>query len=355
MGFNIALLNIAESKGARTYFDSRITYYDTRSGEIHIGKDIYKARVVLGCDGSHSACRKSIINFPLFDYSQEYLGHSYKELCIPPSGDDVNKHIIEKNALHIWPRGTHMLIALPNQDGSFTCTLFMPTFGKDGMIGFSDLKTKEDIEAFFDSDFKDAKALMPNLVELFSENPTSHLMTVKCFPWVFNSRLALVGDAAHAIVPFFGQGMNASFEDVRVLNEEIDAFCKDGDYSDIPWAKVLDSYQHKRKINSDAIADLAKENYIEMRDKVADKVFQFRNKVQAKLGQSFPNQFYTRYEMISFSNIPYQEAREKGYLIDSIIDQLVENNDDFDLSKIDLEKAKLLVDKHFPLGWITMR
>lgn len=348
------MLNIAEAKGTRVYFDSRITFCDTRSGTVQVGNVEYRARIVLACDGSHSACRKSIINFPLFNYSQEYLDHSYKELVIPPSGNEENKYLIEKNALHIWPRGTHMLIALPNQDGSFTCTLFMPNFGREGIIGFSDIKTDEDVKKFFESDFKDAVALMPNLVEMFSKNPTSNLITVKCYPWVFNNRLALVGDAAHAVVPFFGQGMNASFEDVRVLDEEMEFF-SNGDYTNIPWDKVLDSYQVKRKVNADAISDLALENYVEMRFKVADPMFQFRNKIQAKLGQSFPNQFFTRYEMISFSNIPYEEAKQKGFIIDNIIDELVQGIDDYDVSKVDLDKAKELVDKHFPTGWIQMQ
>lgn len=342
---------MADLNGAKFQFDAKVESYDTRKGILTVGGKTYKAKVVIACDGSHSYCRKSVVNYPLFNYSHEYLDHGYKELYIPPSGNEENKFLIEKNALHIWPRGTHMLIALPNSDGSFTCTLFLPHKTRGNVIGFDGLRTDEEIENFFKSDFPDAYKLMPNLVEIFRRNPIGNLMIVKCFPWTFNGRMTLVGDAAHAMVPFFGQGMNASFEDVTVLNEIIDRYCPNGDYSNPPWDKIFEEYENQRKDNADAISEMAVENYIEMRDKCADETFIFKSKIQKRLAELYPNRFFTRYEMVSFTNIPYTIAKEKGKLIDKIVDKLLEGVESYDLEKIDFDKIKNDMDEYFPPGW----
>lgn len=244
-----------------------------------------------------------------------------------------------------------MMIALPNLDGSYTCTLFMPVVG-----GFDQLTDAEKVRAFFTQHFADALPLMPTLTEDFFGNPTGALVTVKCFPWSFGSHLTLVGDAAHAVVPFFGQGMNASFEDVFVLNAELEKavqFKKGASLAGtkVPWDVIFDKYQHLRKKNADAIADMAEANYIEMRDKVADAEYQLVKKIQDKLGNAFPNQFISRYEMVSFSNIPYSVAMERGQVGEDIARQL-SHSCQGDPSKIDMTLATKLIDQHFPKGWI---
>lgn len=345
------MLKWADSNGAKFFFGAKVEQYDTRKGILTVNGKTYKTKVVIACDGSHSNCRRSVVNYPLFNYSHQYLDHGYKELYIPPSGNEQNKFLIEKNALHIWPRGTHMLIALPNLDGSFTCTLFLPLKTKDNVIGFDGLKTDEDIKNFFESNFPDAIKLMPNFIETYRRNPIGNLIIVKCFPWNFDGKMTLVGDAAHAMVPFFGQGMNASFEDVTVLNEILESFCSNGDYSNPPWEKIFEEYQLRRKENADAIVEMALENYIEMRDKVADEIFIFRSKIQKRLAELYPDQFFTRYEMVSFSNIPYSVAKEKGKLIDKVVDKLLEGVELFDINKIDFDKVKKDIDNYFPHGW----
>lgn len=244
-----------------------------------------------------------------------------------------------------------MMIALPNLDRSYTCTLFMPVIG-----GFDQLTDPEKVLAFFTQHFADALPLMPTLTEDFFSNPTGALVTVKCFPWSFGSHLTMVGDAAHAVVPFFGQGMNASFEDVFVLNAELERavqFKKGSSLANtkIPWALIFDKYQHLRKKNTDAIADMAEANYLEMRDKVADTEYQLIKKIQDKLGNSFPNQFISRYEMVSFSNIPYSIAMERGQVGEDIA-RTLSLNCQGDPSKIDMALATKLIDHHFPKGWI---
>lgn len=319
---------------------------NTRTGDMTIDNTAkLRTSTVIAADGAYSPCRHSVMNAPFVNYSQKYMDHGYKELVIPASHSEG----LKRNALHIWPRGTFMMIALPNMDGSFTCTLFMPMKG-----GFDDIKTKEEVQAFFEKHFKDAIPLMPTLVQDFCENPTGSLVTVKCYPWSFGGHLTMVGDAAHAIVPFFGQGMNASFEDVFVLNALLDKSLKDhpsAATTSIPWAHIFDQYQKLRKDNADAIADLAEANYIEMRDKVADAEYQLIKKISDKLGSAFPNQFVSRYEMVSFSNIPYTMARDKGQIGEDIARELAKTcNGSAD--NIDMAKAAQLVNAAFTPGWI---
>jgi kynurenine 3-monooxygenase len=345
---NIRLLNLAEKAGTKLHFGRTVRRLNTRTGDMTIdATPKLRTETVIAADGAYSPCRHSIMNAPFVEYSQHYMEHGYKELVIPPSHGSK----LKTQSLHIWPRGTYMMIALPNLDGSFTCTLFMPIKG-----GFDQLTDADKVTDFFNKNFADAVPLMPTLTQDFAANPTGSLVTVKCYPWSFGSHLTMVGDAAHAIVPFFGQGMNASFEDVFVLNAELEkavSYEKGQDLanSTIPWDKIFASYQKLRKKNTDAIADLAEANYIEMRDKVADQEYQLLKKIQDRLGTLFPGQFISRYEMVSFSNIPYAIAQEKGQIGEDIARELLKGCSG-DASKIDTELAKQLVDRHFPMNWI---
>jgi kynurenine 3-monooxygenase len=258
---NIVLMNKAEALGVEFLFNQRIvkvdldktilSTVDSQQSTIDRSFDL-----IIGADGAFSAVRSAFQITDRFDYSQDYIDHGYKELHIPPGA--AGSFQLEKNALHIWPRESFMMIALPNPDGSFTCTLFFPF---EGPASFSKLTQNSEIQQFFNSTFPDAVKLMPALLEDYNTNPTSSLVTVRCYPWVKNNTL-LIGDAAHAIVPFFGQGMNAGFEDCRVLNDLLNRY-------DDNWQEVLPVFQNERKKNTDAIAQLALDNFIEMRDLVA--------------------------------------------------------------------------------------
>jgi kynurenine 3-monooxygenase len=247
-----------------------------------------------------------------FEYNQHYIEAGYKELIIPPG--DNGKFLMEKNALHIWPRGSFMMIALPNPDGNFTCTLFLPF---EGEKSFANLKTKDAVKAFFESEFPDAVPLMPSLLNDFFANPTSSLVTVKCFPWVFDNRVALIGDAAHAIVPFYGQGMNCGFEDCVVLNDLISKH-------DENWNKILPEYQELRKPDGDAIADLAIGNFIEMRDKTADPKFLLQKKIEARFNEKYPDKWIPLYSMVTYSpHIRYSKALSEGKRQQLIMDKIM--------------------------------
>ncbi len=256
--------------------------------------------LVVGADGAYSAVRSRLQRNERFDYSQTYLEHGYKELTIPPSADD--RFAMERNALHIWPRGGYMMIALPNQDRTFTCTCFWPYTGPNG---FDDLGSEERIVERFRSRFGDAVPLMPTLVEDYQRNPIGSLVTVRCNPWHHRDAVVLIGDAAHAIVPFYGQGMNCAFEDCRVLDECIERLGPD-------WARVLPEYTKARKANGDAIADLALRNFIEMRDKVGSRFFLLGKKVEKLLHRWFPRWFTPLYNMVTFSTIPYAQAQARA-------------------------------------------
>ena len=257
---NKKLMSLAESSGAAIHFNKKCTDIDWASNTIYFNdEETAKADLIFGADGAYSAARlQHQLQHPLFQYSQYYINYGYKELYIPPAENSGFQ--MDENALHIWPRGNFMLIALPNTDGSFTCTFFFPF---DGEISFASLDSEEKIQRFFAEHFNDALQLMPNFLEVYHTNPTSGMITVKCFPWVRDDKFALIGDAAHAIVPFFGQGMNAGFEDCSVLNSLIDKHNEN-------WQAILSEYQQLRKPDADAIADMAIENFTEMRDKVAD-------------------------------------------------------------------------------------
>ncbi len=305
-GLNEILISAADrEENVEIHFDARCTGVDFDSGEASVldGASGQTRSVptnhIIGADGAFSGVRSSMQRRDRFSYSQDYLTHGYKELTIPAG--EGGSFAIEKQALHIWPRGTYMMIALPNADGSFTCTLFWPF---EGPNSFAELRTEADILSFFKAHFADAVPLIPNLVDDFQNNPTSSLATVRCAPWNVGDRAVLIGDAAHAIVPFYGQGMNASFEDVvwldRALREHPD---------DI--ALAFDSYASARKPHADAIADLALRNFIEMRDLAGRRSFRTWKKIDQAAGRFFPESYIPLYDMVSFSTIPYADAVER--------------------------------------------
>lgn len=279
-----------------------------------------EADLILGADGAFSPVRARMQKLDRFEYSQSYLEQGYRELHIPSAADlniDTTKHggwAMDPKALHIWPRGGAMMIALPNPDKTFTCTLFWPFKGEHG---FESLRTREDVERFFGRHYADAVPLMPTLAEDFLRHPASSLVTVRCWPWVHAGKdgktaVAILGDAAHAIVPFYGQGMNCGFEDVRVLAECLQKF--GGDFS-----RALPEFQSLRKPNADAIADMAIENFVEMRDKVGSKLFLWRKQLEHLLHDWFPRSMIPRYDLVSFSTVPYSAARAQGMRIDAMI------------------------------------
>ena len=340
---NRVLLSAAEGQdGVRLHFNARCTGVEFRTGVLYVRDDAtnrvhsLRPRRIIGVDGSASAIRTAMMNVGRFDLSQQYLTHGYKELTIPAGQDGAYR--MEPNALHIWPRGLYMLIALPNLDGSFTCTLFFP---HEGEYSFESLTTAEKVRAFFLDTFPDATELMPDLPDLYRKNPTGSLVTLKCFPWHHRDRVLLIGDAAHAIVPFFGQGMNCAFEDCTVLDE-----CIEADWPD--WGKVFESFGRRRKENADAIADMALANYVEMRDLVSDPGFQLRQKVGFLLERAFPDLFIPRYSMVSFHRHPYSEALRVGEIQDGILRELCASISEED--QVDWDLAERLVRERLGAG-----
>jgi kynurenine 3-monooxygenase len=312
-GLNATLMDCAQRLyNIPIHFEHRCANVDLSTKALHFetpGASVTKPYDVLfGADGAFSALRASLQRTDRFEYSQSYIDHGYKELTIPAGPNGT--WLIEKNALHIWPRKNFMLIALPNLDGSFTCTLF---FQFDGEESFSTVNTPEKVKAFFEKYFADAIQWMPDYVEQFMNNPTSSLVTVRCFPWSHDSA-CLIGDAAHAIVPFFGQGMNAGFEDCRVLDELMN------DHSD--WQELFDAFQKSRKPNADAIAELALNNFIEMRDLVADPHFLKKKKIEKRIGELYPDTFVSAYGMVSFTHLPYSEALRRGREQSNVLEKL---------------------------------
>ena len=265
-----------------------------------------RADAVIGVDGAYSAVRRAMQRLDRFEYSQTYLPHGYKELTIPPAADGSWR--MEKHALHIWPRKSFMMIALPNPDGSFTCTLF---WAFEGPSSFAAMQSDDDVQRFFAQEFPDAVPLMPALLGEFRENPTGSLVTIRCAPWHYGDKVALVGDAAHAVVPFYGQGMNAAFEDCVVLDECLAEFSDRG--------RAFAEYFKRRKENADALADLAVHNFIEMRDKTASKTFRAKKKLDHLLEGMLPGTYLPLYSMVSFTRIPYAEAARRALRQDRIV------------------------------------
>jgi len=277
------------------------------------------ADVIIATDGAGSVMRKSyyLEKKFLFSFSQDYLTHGYKELSILPT--ETGGYKTYKNALHIWPRGDFMLIALPNLDGSFTVTLFL--HHSEGEYNFSNLTTPEIVTEFFQKEFPDALELMPNLIEDFFENPTAALGTVKCSPWHFKGNTLLMGDAAHAIVPFYGQGMNASFEDVVEFDKVLDQGLEN-------WETIFETYEKSRKKDTDAIADLAIDNFHEMKAHVANPIFQEKRKIEMALEKEFPNKYSSKYSLVTFNeHIGYNEAMTRGRAQDKAILNMLADGD----------------------------
>ncbi len=332
---NIALMNAAEEHGATIHFNRRCTGYDWKTGTIRLRDEetgkvtTLEAEVVIGCDGSASSIRAEMLRMNRFNFSQQYLDYGYKELTIPagPQGE----HLLQTHALHIWPRGNHMLIALPNIDGTFACILFLPFEGADSFAG---LTTPVELDQFFESRFPDAVSLMPQLAENYFANPTGAMVTIKCSPWHVEGKALLLGDAVHAIVPFFGQGLNCGFEDCSCLVELLD---RDG----ADWPRVFAEFESERKVNTDAIADMAIENFTEMRDRVADSRFLFRKKVELALEQRYPQLFVPKYAMVTFHRIPYSVALARGAVQDRMLAELCESI--HRVEDLDWDKANRLI------------
>lgn len=308
---NELLIESAEKAGVEVLFDHKCSdiNFETSTIEFENGKHI-ESDLIIGTDGAFSAIRKKLQFTDRFNFSQHYIEHGYKELAIEPKNDEFR---LDPNYLHIWPRGNFMLIALPNNDKTFTCTLFFPF---EGNPSFSSLNTIKDVDSFFSTYFKDAQELIPDLSKQFFDNPTSSLVTTKCDPW-FKNRTIILGDAAHAIVPFYGQGMNSGFEDVRLFVEMAEEM-------DWDWDHVLPNYSTNRKPDADAISELALHNFIEMRDHVADPDFLKRKKLEGQIQERFPEDWIPLYSMVTFSDIPYSEALRLGKIQKRVMDEVLQ-------------------------------
>src|SRR5438874_2148668 len=304
----------------RVHFNHKCTDVDLESATAHLVDSSVEAGVspakvidahggaVIGVDGAFSAVRQSMqMQVNGFEYDESYLAHGYKELTIPPGPD--GSWLMEKNALHIWPRKSFMMIALPNPDGSFTCTLFWEF---EGPCSFATMKTDDDVGRFFNEEFPDAVPLMPTLLEDFGNNPTGSLVTIRCAPWFYRDKVCLLGDAAHAVVPFYGQGMNAAFEDCVLLDECLEEFPENRE-------RAFGEYFSRRKVNADALADLAIGNFIEMRDKTASKTFRSKKKLDHFLEAALPGIYLPLYTMVTFTRIPYATAAKRARTQDAIV------------------------------------
>ncbi len=325
-GLNGVLLSEAEK------YDNVTIHFNKKCLDVDIENTIAKfkcyttdkkfevnADMIFGADGAGSSLRKSyyLEKKFLFSYSQNYLTHGYKELEIP--ADKIGKHQISKDHLHIWPRGEYMLIALPNLDGSFTVTLFLSY--DEGKYNFNNLTTIDKVTEFFQTQFPDALALIPDIHNEFFNNPTGSLGTIKCSPWSYKDKTLLIGDAAHAIVPFYGQGMNASFEDVVVFDTILEQHKGD-------WNATFKAYEKARKEDTDAIADLAIDNYYEMRDHVANPLFKEKRKLEIDLEKSFPTSYFSKYSMVTFDeNIGYAKAMKIGRAQDKALLNLIADSE----------------------------
>lgn len=317
-GLNVTLLNAAESyQNVSLHFVSRCTDIDLeRPGATFINdatgeSESITADLIIGADGAFSAVRDKLAHTDRFSYEQDYLDYGYKELIIPATAD--GKFAMEPNALHIWPRGGYMMIALPNADRSYTCTCFWPY---DGPHGFDRLQRDEQILQYFLHEFPDAAAIMPTLAADYRANPTGSLVTIRCWPWNLGGRILLIGDAAHSVVPFYGQGMNAAFEDCTILDACIERLAPD-------WPDVLDAFARQRKPSVDALADLALDNFIEMRDRVKSRWFLLAKKFEQTLHGIAPRWYIPLYNTISFSRIPYEKAWRRACRQNNVIFRVV--------------------------------
>jgi kynurenine 3-monooxygenase len=317
---NATMMDIAETHGKATiHYNHDCRKVDLKNGIVYLtnsltGEEVVdKADLVFAADGAFSSVRyNSMQKTDRFQYSQNYIADGYREILLPANPD--GSYRMDKNALHIWPRGRFMMIALANEDGSFTCTLFMPHEG--GENAFDKLTSKEAVDNFFKSTFPDFYEMMPNIADAWEDHPLSALAIVRCYPW-HNGKVALMGDAAHATVPFYGQGMNAGFEDCTVLNELMIKHNHD-------WDTIFAEYSPLRKPDGDALQDLSLDNYYVMRDFVADPAFLLRKKIEAKFSTLYPEKWMPLYSQVTFSEIRYSVAYKQGQVQNGIMDQVME-------------------------------
>ncbi len=315
---NRRMIDLAEEAGVEFRFEEKVWDVDLPNAKIFTGEtekgvwEEYDYDVIFGCDGAFSRVRHKMQRRSRFDYTQEFIDVGYKELTIPANADGTHK--LDKHSFHIWPRGKFMFIAMPNLDGSFTCTLFLPF---EGEVSFESIKTKEDAKNFFTAYFPNVMQDIENLTQDFFSNPTSAMVTIKCYPWTYWDKVALVGDSAHAIVPFYGQGMNAGFEDIYVLCELLD---KSGD----DWSSAFEAYQEMRKPNADAIAELSYRNFIEMSSKTADPKFLLQKKIERRFSEKYPDKWIPSYSRVTFSDASYAEALAIGDAQEGIMKQIMQ-------------------------------
>ena len=317
VSLNVLLMNLASKSGAKLNFNEKCIDSDLANSEATFEnlknkkhKTIH-SDLLIASDGAFSLIRKQMVDKFNHDFSFNEIEHDYKELMIP-SGKN-GSYLLDKNALHIWPRGEFMVIALANMDGSFTCTLFAPKCGDNS---FENLNTKAEVEQYFTDIFPDFISIIPDLYEQWQVNPTSSLGIVRTFPWHISDSTILIGDSAHATVPFYGQGMNAGFEDCRILDELLSKHKGD-------FAKTLNEYTKERKPNGDGLQDLSMHNFIVMRDKTADPLFLLQKEIEKKFSNLHPNKWIPLYSMVSFTNTPYSEAWKIGERQEKIMQHIM--------------------------------
>lgn len=303
---NKRMIDLAEAAGVEFRFEEKVWDVDLPEAKLFTGETEksawkeYDYDIIFGCDGAFSRVRHKMQRRSRFDYSQDFIDVGYKELSIPANSDGTHK--LDKHSFHIWPRGKFMLIAMPNIDGSFTCTLFMPF---EGEVSFAKIETRDDAKSFFKTYFPNVMQVIDDLLGDFFKNPTSAMVTMKCYPWTYWDKVALVGDSAHAVVPFYGQGMNAGFEDIFVLNRMINNYGDD-------WERIFQEYQKERKPNADAIAELSYRNFVEMSSKTADPKFLLQKKIEKHFAAKHPDKWIPMYSRVTFSDRPYAEALAEG-------------------------------------------
>ena len=316
-GLNRIMVDIAEEFGVEFKFEQKIWDVNLFKPSLFVGESErgdwieFRFDKIFGADGAFSKIRARMQKQNRFNYSQYFLPLGYKELRIPANADGT--HRIDKNSFHIWPHGDFMLIALPNEDGSFTCTLFMPF---EGEISFENVNTEEKLQKFFDTYFPDTKELIPDLLTDYFKNPTSSLVTTKCFPWTYQDKVALLGDAAHAMVPFYGQGLNAGFEDISEMYRQIKNYGDD-------WLTVFQNYEAVRRPNADAISELSFRNFVEMSTKTADEMFLLQKKIEAKFTTFYPERWLPLYDRVTFSLRPYTEALAIGDMQRDVMNEIM--------------------------------
>ncbi len=336
---NRKMIDLAEQAGTIFRFNEKVWDIDLPEAKIFTGESEksewkeYQYDLVFGCDGAFSRVRHKMQRRSRFDYSQNFIDVGYKELTIPQNEDGTHK--LDKNSFHIWPRGKFMLIAMPNVDGSFTCTLFLPF---EGEVSFENITNEKEAKAFFKTYFPNVRKEIENLSKDFFNNPTSAMVTMKCYPWSYWDKVALVGDSAHAIVPFYGQGMNAGFEDISELDDLMDTYGDD-------WETIFSEYQKIRKPNADAIAELSYRNFVEMSSKTANPKFLLQKKIEKRFAARHPEKWIPVYSRVTFSERPYVEALAIGDRQEKIMQRVMQHpniESNWDSDEIENEILSLL-------------